>query len=440
MRKQGIWSVVLLMAVASVVASVDVAWAQDTVPGLPKINAPQEAERIVKMAESGDVDGALERYDLLRARQRDPEFLVVQVEVERKLSQLQTSLAADGEKNTPRGMYNLGRLFSQGGFGAKPRMADAAYWYRKAAQAGDARAMSTLGFILVFRQNNLVRRQEGYALIKKAALMNDPIAMLNMGVILQDGLEITGINLQKAMEWYTKAAEAGSTQAMNNMAALYDQGVFRGPEPEKATEWYKKAADAGNTEAMVALANRMRLGVGAQANPKETLALYQKAIADHSARGVFCLGMSYAYGWVTPIDYPRAVQLLESAGQMGYTPALVELGHMYTKGIGVAVSQNKAFECFKQAASAGDAQGMFYLGLSYNNGWGTPPNPLSGLDLIKRAADAGEIPAMVTLAKMYYDGRGTDVNQTQAMTWMRKAATLGNLEAKQILQTWSERQ
>ena len=56
-----------------------------------------------------------------------------------------------------------------------------------------------------------------------------------------------------AIEWYQKAAEAGSTAAMKKIGHMYYDGIGVTIDAEKAWEWYRKAADAGDAGAMAAV-------------------------------------------------------------------------------------------------------------------------------------------------------------------------------------------
>ena len=56
-----------------------------------------------------------------------------------------------------------------------------------------------------------------------------------------------------AFDWYTKAAELGSDEAMLRLGFMYDLGEGVEMDESTANEWYKKAADAGNKNAAVFL-------------------------------------------------------------------------------------------------------------------------------------------------------------------------------------------
>lgn len=63
------------------------------------------------------------------------------------------------------------------------------------------------------------------------------------GYMYRDG---TGVeqDYAKAMEWYEKAADLGSTIAMNNIGQMYEYGLGVKQDSDKAQEWYDKAAAA----------------------------------------------------------------------------------------------------------------------------------------------------------------------------------------------------
>lgn len=57
-----------------------------------------------------------------------------------------------------------------------------------------------------------------------------------------------------AMDWYLKAAEAGSAEAMNNVGTMYYNGWGVSVDKKVAREWFEKAAEAGSKKAKENLA------------------------------------------------------------------------------------------------------------------------------------------------------------------------------------------
>jgi uncharacterized protein len=61
------------------------------------------------------------------------------------------------------------------------------------------------------------------------------------------------VNLDKAIVWYTKAAEQGHSGAQNNLAMCYHDGVGVSVDEDRAIEWYTKAARQGHEGAITEL-------------------------------------------------------------------------------------------------------------------------------------------------------------------------------------------
>ncbi len=75
-------------------------------------------------------------------------------------------------------------------------------------------------------------------------------------------------NREKALEWYSKAAEQGHADAQVNLAVMYHNGYGKVlPNREKAFYWFSKAAEQGLAEAQFYLAVMYADGLGvAQSN------------------------------------------------------------------------------------------------------------------------------------------------------------------------------
>lgn len=82
----------------------------------------------------------------------------------------------------------------------------------------------------------------------KAAEENCPQAILDMGVNYQLGIG-TPINIDKAIEWYTKAYKIGDKHAPYNIAELYNSGEFLPRDVVKARYWYSEAERLKNESA-----------------------------------------------------------------------------------------------------------------------------------------------------------------------------------------------
>lgn len=94
--------------------------------------------------------------------------------------------------------------------------AEAAYWFTKAANQGNADAQYNLG-----------------------------VMYYNSYGVAQDKT--------KAVQWYTKAAEQGHAKAQYDLGLMYYIGDGVAQDEKKAIEWLTKVAEQGNKDAQKAL-------------------------------------------------------------------------------------------------------------------------------------------------------------------------------------------
>jgi len=100
--------------------------------------------------------------------------------------------------------------------------------------------------------------EEGMVLLEKAAGQGHAYAMLVLGDIHRARKE-----LERAVEWYTKGAEAGLPRAMSNLGCRLDRGEgVAAPDYPAAAGWYRLAAEAGVGVAAYNLSGMYALGRG----------------------------------------------------------------------------------------------------------------------------------------------------------------------------------
>jgi TPR repeat protein len=76
-------------------------------------------------------------------------------------------------------------------------------------------------------------------------------------------------DLVKEASAYRRAAESGDTDAMFQLAVLFDYDKFSGHDAVQAMRWYRKASDLGNGKAMFTLGVRYWSGRGVRQDSVE---------------------------------------------------------------------------------------------------------------------------------------------------------------------------
>lgn len=141
---------------------------------------------------------------------------------------------------------------------------EAAFWYRKAADAGNALAMRQLGRCYQYGWCIEEDRDQAVNWFRKGADAGDGYCMCQLGNAYDPGHGLLiSEDYAQAMDWYRKAADKGDGGAMCSIGYLYEKGNGVAQDFAQAFEWYQKSADKGNYYGMNALANLYESGHGA---------------------------------------------------------------------------------------------------------------------------------------------------------------------------------
>lgn len=135
---------------------------------------------------------------------------------------------------------------------------------RKAAQAGDARAVYQLATQAADGPGNRDPKL-ALRLFERAAVAGLGPAQFRLGNMFEKGI---GTNRDPALAkvWYGRAAERGNAKAMHNLAVLYAEGAGGKPDYATATDWFRRAAEHGVRDSQYNLAILLGRGLGAPAD------------------------------------------------------------------------------------------------------------------------------------------------------------------------------
>lgn len=124
-----------------------------------------------------------------------------------------------------------------------------------------------------------------------------------------------------ALTWYTRAAEAGQTAAMRNLAALLDSDKLEKPDAAASLQWLEKASQAGDMTARAGLGYRLLNGQRVTADVARGGSLLKEAAAAGDVQGAYLLGRAYALGEGLPKQPEQARPLLAKAAAEGHEAA-----------------------------------------------------------------------------------------------------------------------
>jgi len=176
-------------------------------------------------------------------------------------------------------------------------------------------------------------------------------------------------------------ARNGDSEAQYNVGAMYQNGRGVAANRNKAIEWYTRAADQGNSKAM----SRLEL---MEANRSSFNSEMQHA-ENGNAESQYNIGNMFTKGNGTGIDLKQAVSWYEKAASQGHIKAAYKLGLAHYEGAGVRKSGKQALKWFSIAADDGYAPAHYYLGKLHAEGNGVRRNYGTALEWFTRAVDGG---------------------------------------------------
>jgi TPR repeat protein len=189
-------------------------------------------------------------------------------------------------------------------------------------------------------------------------------------------------------------ANTGDAAAQYAMAQHYSSGNPLNDDMERAGEWYLKAAQQGNPKAEYAIGVLYEQGRGMKKNEEEAAKWYRKAADAGIPSAQYLLGMMYREGRGVKQDDTEASKWISEAAEVGVVGAQFQMGLLYMAGKGVEKSNSEAFDMFKRAAEQGNDDAQYSVATMLLEGSEDVPKDLPNayfwLCLASNSHNAGE--------------------------------------------------
>lgn len=248
-------------------------------------------------------------------------------------------------------MVGLAAMY-ESGIGVKQDYAKAFELYLQAAEIGHTNGLCSLGIFYnkgLAVEKNIVQAKQYFIL---AARQNDKIAMHNLGRIYTKEFDY-----RKAFDWYYKASEIGSLEALWYMGQFYTQGWGVVSDETKALQCFEDGAKQEHLPCMLSAAV-IHLYKLSEKSIVETGWLYMnKAIDQQFGPAIYWKGKSFFEGDASLAidqDYVQARICFEKAVAAGYGKAWGMLGYISHKGLGgMPVNILQALKYYRRAKHQG---------------------------------------------------------------------------------------
>lgn len=230
------------------------------------------------------------------------------------------------------------------GYGVKKDSAEALKWITEAANQGHLAGIGALGKIYYVGHGVEVNYKEAAKWLKISSDTKAPPFMVMYGNILLEGAEGVPKDINKAINLYKLAAEAGDEDGINNYANINYDGELIPQNVPEALKWFRIGAEKGNPDSMTSLASLYILGEGVEANPNEAFRLASKAAEKNNSTAQYLLGSMYANGIGTKENPVLAKKYITLSAEAGVSEALDYLKENYNL---ICKPKGEVFTCPK---------------------------------------------------------------------------------------------
>jgi uncharacterized protein len=255
----------------------------------------------------------------------------------------------------------------------------------KDAASGDVHAQLMLGRNYECTQH-YAEAAQWYRL---AADHGSAAAETNLGSLFADGLGVQHDD-SEAFKLYLRAASSGFGPAENNVAIMYYNGRGTPKSEEAAATWFTRAVGHRYYPAYAALAKQYLDGRGVPADSNEAYRLFLQAAEHGVVSAQENLALMFSHGIGIQRDTAKAVDWSLKAIAAGSVLAENNLGYLYEQGDDrMPPDLEQAAIWYRRAAEHGLAQGAYNLALLYRDGRGVEQNRDESNRLFAQAASHG---------------------------------------------------
>jgi len=156
-------------------------------------------------------------------------------------------------------------------------------------------------------------------------------------------------------------------QALYYMARMYENGQGVRQNIEKALQLYYQAAQAGDLRSAVELGSLYYSGEKFARNVPLARQWFEYAAKFGNPVALYNLGIMYANGSGVPVDNKTAFNYFKQAANQGYSLAQREVGLMLYEGKGAPQDYDLALRYLVRAANQGDVDAQMNLGKLLSN-------------------------------------------------------------------------
>lgn len=291
--------------------------------------------------------------------------------------------------------------------------------YNRLVSMGWVEAYDMLGMMFCYDKDGKVKDatsfKTGYSYFMKGAELGDPGCMQSLAFIYQAGFNGKP-NINVAIRWFNRAAQAGLRNAYFNLGYIYYYGEGEIPQDtNKAWEYFKVGAEKHNSwDSYYMMALMYHDGNAPKEITKyDVINYYQEVVFGGSrfaGEAASYLYDIYHEGKIVPKDELKGIEYLRQAAEYGQECALLKIGKILAEDINSPYADEiKGIKYLTQAYEAGNVESAIILAELYRNGVATVRDLEKSKEYLQFAINKEENPkALCEMGKLFSHVRHHD--------------------------------
>ena len=259
---------------------------------------------------------------------------------------------------------------------------------------------------------------------EKAAGAGDPIAQQQIGYFYQTGLGVP-VDQARAVHWFQLAASGGLASAKVNLGVAYIWGLGVPKNPALAAQLFHEAFRKGVATAAFDLGDMYYFGHGVPQDMGSAEHWFEAGARLRDAPSAHRLALMLVEKKDRAI-LPKAVDLLRESAHAGYVPAMHSLGLLLVRNPELTSSMQEAITLVDAASKAGTWKSSILLGVLARDGKWMPADDKAAMYhfqlAILQGGDEAEtlIKHDVTVLSAKLGASQSGAIQSQANAWFQQ--------------------
>lgn len=202
---------------------------------------------------------------------------------------------------------------------------------------------------------------------EKAAQAGDPVAQIEIGYFYQIGLGVPA-DPARAAHWYQLSSANGMVAAKVNLGVAYLWGHGVAKNPAFAAQLFREAANKKSGLAACYLGDLYAMGLGVNQDMGAAQRWFEAGVKLHEPRAAFNLGSMDSAPDARRPNLRKAVELFRISSEAGYVPAMHALGLLLVNHPQLTASPDEAVGLLQRSAQAGSWKSSALLGVLSRDG------------------------------------------------------------------------